>query len=275
MISQGGIFIVIYADVLFIVNFFITLLLLEITAKAGKRNPKNLRLVISSALGGAYSLIILVENIPVALMLLSKIAFAVIVILISFSFGRLKSFLSMLFIFLFSNFVFLGIIAGLQMLFHSDKISINNGEIYFDINARQLLLASLMAYAASCMLIRLYNKKLASGEIYSVVIQNGGRELSLFALSDTGNKLREPFSDAPVIIVKSELLEGFFDESRARIIPASTVNSKSFLSAYKPECIKVKTPNGWQRIDNAYVALSNEINSKSFSAIINPEILSV
>ena len=275
MISQGGIFIVIYADVLFIINFFITLLLLEITAKAGKRNPKTFRIVISSILGGAYSLIILVDEIPFALLLVSKIAFALAVILISFSFGRLKSFLSMLFIFLFSNFVFLGIIAGVQLLFHSDKISINNGEIYFDINAKQLLLASLLAYAASCLIIRLYNKKLASGEVFSIIIKNGEKELSVFALSDTGNKLREPFSNAPVIVVKSELLQGFFDEERARLIPAATVNSKSFLSAFKPESVKIKTKKGWQKIDNAYVALSDEINSNSFSAIINPEILSV
>jgi stage II sporulation protein GA (sporulation sigma-E factor processing peptidase) len=272
---QGGIFIVIYADVLFIVNFFITLLLLELTAKAGKRNPKTFRIVISSALGGAYSLIILIDDIPIVLLLLSKIVFAILLILISFSFVRLKSFLSMLLIFLFSNFVFLGIIAGLQMIFHSDRISINNGEIYFDINARQLLFAALFAYAASSLIIRLYNKKLSAGEIYSILIFNNGKQINAFALSDTGNKLREPFSNAPVIIVKSELLQGFYDEEKARLIPASTINSKSFLYAFKPECVKVKTSKGWEIIENVYIASSDEINSKSFSAIINPEIISV
>ena len=275
MISQGGIFIVIYADVLFIVNFFITLLLLEITAKAGKRNPKTIRLVISSALGGMYSLIILVDDIPFALMLISKIAFAVLVILISFSFGRLKSFISMLFIFLFLNFVFLGIIAGVQMLFSSDKISINNGEIYFDINARQLLVAALLAYVFSCFFIRIYNKKLAAGEIYSLIIENNSKEVNVFALGDTGNKLREPFSDYPVIIVKAEIVSDLFDESKVRLIPATTINSKSYLKAFKPDCVKLKTAKGYEIIENVYVALSNDMNSNSFSAVINPEIISV
>ena len=273
--SQGGIFIVIYADVLFIVNFFITFLLLEITAKAGKRNPKLWKVVLSSALGGAYSLIMLAPDIPFVLMLISKIAFAIIVLLITFSFRRLKSFLSMLLIFLFSNFVFLGIISGLQLLFHSDKISINNGEIYFDINARQLLLTALFAYLISCLIIRVYNKKLSSGEIYSLIIKNSGREINVFALSDTGNKLREPFSNAPVIVVKSELLADMFDESKTRLIPASTVNSSSYLSAFKPDCVKIKTAKGWETIDNVYIALSDEIKSNSFSAVINPEIISV
>ena len=250
-------------------------MLLEITAKAGKRKPKVFRIVISSALGGAYSLIILVDTIPVAVLILSKMAFALVAILVSFGFTKLKSLLSMLAIFLFSNFVFLGIIAGVQLLAHSERISINNGVIYFDINAKQLLFTALFAYVFSCVIIRVYNKKLSQGEIYRIIIQNNSKEICVFALSDTGNKLREPFSGAPVIVVKSELLQGAYDESKARLIPAATVNSKSYLKAFKPECVKVKTSKGYEKIENVYVALSDDMNSESFSAVINPEIISI
>ena len=275
MILQGGIFIVIYADVLFIMNFFITFLLLETTAKISKREPKSLRLVIASTLGGAYSLIILAPDISAYISALLKVLCAVLLILIAFGFKRLKSFCALLIIFLFSNFIFLGIIAGAQMLFASDKISIHNGEIYFDINARQLLVAALFAYTFSCLIIRVYNKKLSSGEIYSIVIENNSKRVCLFALTDTGNKLREPFSDSPVIVVKKELLEGMFDEDKLRLIPASSVNSKSYLKAFKPECVKIKTAKGYENIENVYIALSDDMNSKDFSAIINPEIISV
>lgn len=275
MFLQGGIFIVIYADVLFIINFFITFLLLETASKAGKRKPKTYRVVIASALGGLYSLIILVNSIPIYIMIISKIIFAAVLILISNGFVRLKSYLSMLLIFLFTNFVFLGIIAGIQMLFHSDRISINNGEIYFDVNAKQLLFSALISYAASCLIIRIYNKKISSGDIYSVIIENNSKSVSLFALTDSGNRLREPFSDSPVIVVRADLVEGLFDESRARLVPATTVNSKTYLKAYKPECLKIKTKKGYERVENVYVALSDEIDSKAFSAVFNPEIISV
>lgn len=256
-------------------NFFITFLLLETTAKLSKRAIKTLRIVIASTIGGAYSLIILVPDISIYISVMLKILCAVILILISFGFKRIKSFVFLLLIFLFSNFLFLGIIAGAQMLFASDKICINNGEIYFDINARQLLITALVAYTFSCIIIRVYNKKLSSGEIYSIIIENKSKRVSLFALTDTGNKLREPFSDSPVIVVKKELLEGMFDEDNLRLIPAASVNSKSYLKAFKPECVKIKTAKGYEKIENVYIALSEDMNSKEFSAILNPEIISV
>ena len=272
---QGGIFIVIYADVLFIVNFFITFLLLELTAKASKRCPKTFRLVISSFLGGAYSLIILIKSIPIVVLALSKLIIVLLLILISFGFSRVKSFASMILIFLFCNFVFLGIISGIQLIFKSDRIKINNGEVYFDIGARQLLLTALFAYVISLLIIRLYNNRLSAGEIYSIVIFNNSKTVSAFALSDTGNKLREPFSDSPVIIVKKSVAVGLFDEENARLIPASTVSGNSFLEGYKADYVLIKTPKGTERIENVYIALSDEIDSKSFSAVLNPEILSV
>ena len=272
---QGGISIVIYADVLFIVNFFITFLLLEVSARAGKRNPKTVRLVISSVLGGLYSMIILADGIPVVALSLSKILFVLIIILISFGFKRLKSFVSMALIFLFCNFVFLGIISGFQMIFKSKNISINNGEIYFDINAKQLLITALFAYIISILIIRIYNSKLSAGEIYSIVIFNKDKSLSLYALSDSGNKLREPFSDSPVIVVDKAIAKDLFKDEKSRLIPASTVNKSSFLEGYKPEYVLIKTPEQTYKTDKVYIALSEQLKTKSFSAVLSPEILSV
>ena len=66
-------FIVIYLDVLFIINFFITFLLLEITARLCKKEPRLFRLVLSAAFGGMYSMIILVDNLPWYISLISKL----------------------------------------------------------------------------------------------------------------------------------------------------------------------------------------------------------
>ena len=164
---------------------------------------------------------------------------------------------------------------GTQLIFKSSRICTNNGEVYFDINAKQLLLTALIAYTASCVIIRLYNKKLGAGEIYSIIIENNSKKVNLFALSDTGNKLREPFSDYPVIIVKKDSCKELFDESNLRLIPASTINAASYLKAFKPQCVKVKTARGYETINNVYIALSEDINAEGFSAIINPEIISV
>ncbi len=53
---------VIYVDILFVVNFFITFFLLQVTAKFSKRSEKLWRIVLASFIGGVYSLVILWDS---------------------------------------------------------------------------------------------------------------------------------------------------------------------------------------------------------------------
>lgn len=268
-------FIVIYLDVLFIINFFITFLLLEITARLCKKEPRLFRLVLSAAFGGLYSMIILVDNLPWYISLISKIAACVLIILIAFKFYRVKSFAVALGIFLFSNFLFLGIIVGIYLLSGNQMIAVNNSTVYLNIGAKALLFSAAAAYVIASLVVRIYNKSVSKGDIYSLVIENGGRSVSLFALADTGNKLREPFSDSPVIVVEKEKASCLFENEKARIVPVTSVNKNSYLQAYKPDKITIKTAKGEEVIEKAYIALSDKMKSSGFSAVINPEILSL
>lgn len=270
---KGGFIIVIYVDVLFIINFFITFLLLEVTAKLTKKEAKTGRLVLSSAFGGLYALIILAD-IPAYLSVLSRLAAAVLLLLLAFRFYRVKSFALALVVFLFVNFIFLGIIVGIYLLFHSEKIAVNNGTVYFDIGARGLLLCAFLAYVLSCVIVRLYNRRVAAGEVYTLCVESGGQSVTLFALADTGNRLREPFSGAPVIVAQEQSVQALFDEQRQRLIPASTVSSTAYLRAFKPDKVTVKTAKGSEVIENVYIALSEQLQD-GCSAVINPEILCV
>ena len=182
-------FIVIYLDVLFIINFFITFLLLEITARLCKKEPRLFRLVLSAAFGGLYSMIILVDNLPWYISLISKIAACVLIILIAFKFYRVKSFAVAFGIFLFSNFLFLGIIVGIYLLSGNQMIAVNNSTVYLNIGAKALLFSAAAAYVVASLVVRIYNKSVSKGDIYSLVIENGGRSVSLFALADTGLSL--------------------------------------------------------------------------------------
>ena len=269
-----GIIIVIYADVLFIVNFFINFFLLRLTARLTKKTADVKRLILSSALGGAYSLIILVD-IPDTLSVVLKIAAGIIMVLCAFRFYRVGSFFVTCGVFLFSSLVFLGIIIGAVLLFKPDTVAVKNGSVYFDIGARGLIICSAFAYAVSSLIVRLYNRRLAAGDMYLLKIENGGKCVNALALADSGNRLREPFSGDSVIVVKTDIVKDVFDEKSLRLIPASTVNSSSYLKAFKPEKITVKNSGGQEVIENVYVAMSDEIKKDACSALINPEILSL
>ena len=64
---------VIYVDVLFVVNFFITYLLLISTSFFAKSEIKQYRAVFASVLGGLYSLVIIFDKLNFLLSAIGKI----------------------------------------------------------------------------------------------------------------------------------------------------------------------------------------------------------
>ncbi len=266
---------VIYVDVLFVVNFFINYFLLGVTAKFSKFNPKTFRLILASALGGAYSLIILADNIGVIVLWASKLIVAALMLLVAFSYHRVKSFALSFLIFAFVNLIFLGMIIGVCITFNPQSVAVHNSVVYFDISARGLLFCAFVAYLLSCIVVRIHNRRLLKREIYSITIFANNQQVTLYAFLDTGNKLREPFSDTPVIIADKSKVAHCATNKNIRLIPTSTVNSQSLLTAFKADKVIIKSSTGQEVVENLYIALTDQLNNQSYSAIINPEILHI
>ena len=60
--------------------------------------------------------------------------------------------------FLAANFVLLGFIVGVWLLFRPRRIVVKNSAVYFDLPARTLLLLALAAYVLALLILRLYEK---------------------------------------------------------------------------------------------------------------------
>jgi len=273
--TRGDEAIVIYADVLLIVNFFLTLLQLALTAKLIKHTLRTWRLVLASAAGALYALIIFADTLPEAVLALTRVLSAAVIVLLAFRFYRVRSFLAAWGIFVGTGFVFLGAAVGAVLLFHPDGIILHNSAVYFDISARALLGCALAAYLLSCGAVRLYNRHVAKNEIYTLTAYKGGESVTFLAFADTGNRLREPFSGAPVIVCGSEAVREFAAGFEKRLIPASTVSGTAMLEAFKPDLLVIRTAAGEEKLDNVYIACTDEMENERYGAVFNPEILSV
>ncbi|MGN0521087.1 MAG: sigma-E processing peptidase SpoIIGA [Eubacterium sp.] len=261
---------IIYVDVLFVINFFITFLLLLFTGKMIKREVKIYRLLIGAALGGLYSLVILFDELNFLVSFFGKIAAALVIVFAAFGFKRLYLYIKAAAIFFFSNMLFLGIMLALWFAFKPQGITVKNNVVYFDISAKLLLISAALAYIISVAVVKIYNHTVAKKEIYSLTVFKNNRQIHMFAFLDSGNKLREPFSDYPVIIADKSKLD--FDEER--IIPYNTVGGEGVLKAFKPDKIILSSGKKKYETERVYIALST-VDSKDFSAILNPEILNI
>lgn len=266
----GGIFLVIYVDVLFVVNFFITYLLLLITSLLSKSQSKQFRLIISASLGGLYSLVIICDKLNFLITALGKIAVSIVIVLIAFSFKRFSVFIKKFLIFIFSNMLFFGIISAIYIYIKPKGMAVKNGSVYFNISAPLLLFSAFLAYIITFLIIKICNRTLSKNEIYNLTVIKDDNIYHFFALCDSGNKLKEPFSDYPVVIVDKSKLSIDCD----RIIPCQTVSGAGILKAFKPDKIILSNGKHKSEISKVYVALS-DIDSKDYSAVIPNDLTNI
>lgn len=261
---------VIYVDILFVVNFFITYLLLLFTSLMLKGRSNTARFLLASAFGGVYALVILIDDLSFLVTFLGKIAASFIIVLIAFGFKRLFVYLKSVIVFYFSNMLFLGIITALLFAFKPQGITLSNSVVYFDISAKTLLICAIIAYGISYAVVKIYNHSIGKSEIYQITIYKENSAYNLFAFADSGNKLKEPFSDFPVIIADRSKI----DVKTERVIPYNTVGGEGMLKAFKPDKVVISNGKNSFETERVYIALS-AVESKEFSAIINPELLNI
>lgn len=241
-----------------------------LTAKLTKSVFKQVRMLLGALLGALYSLVIFVPSLSAFTTILGRFMVSLIIVISTFGFKRMSAFVKNVLCFYFSNLIFFGVILAIWLTLKPRGVFINNDAVYFNISAKILLLLALISYVLSSLVVKLYNHTISKKEIYSLTIIKDDKKTHLYAFLDSGNRLVEPFSSYPVIIVDSSKIN--FEAER--VIPYSTVGGEGFLNAFKPDCVIISNGKSTLECKDVYVASSN-IESKEFSAILNPMLLNI
>lgn len=261
---------IIYADILFLINAIITYILLLCTALIFKSGIKRLRILFSALIGGAYSLIILVD-INAVLGLFLKIAVCSLIIIVAFGFKSVGWFLKYTCVFLVMNFLLAGVVLGLS--FVSNKNFYSNIYVsYINVSPILLILTSAVAYIIISIISRYALTHINKNKIYRVTLSVQSSEYKICGCLDTGNSLLEPFSGYPVVIVKKGIIKNFSQLESKRIIPFSSVGGDGILYAVKAE-IEITDGKKILKSDRVYVAQSEQALKRSqYDIILHPEV---
>lgn len=242
---------VIYADVLFIINTYVTYILLFTTAFLAKEKCLRLRLVIASFIGGVYSFIILLGEINLFLSLFLRFAVAGVFVFAGFKIRNKRHFLKLYALFFLVNFIFAGIILALWYTFSPTSLYFNSGVLYLDIGSLSLITLSAGCYLIIKVIGVFLEFRTPRGRIFAVTLTLGEENVSLRGFLDTGNSLKDPFSGESVLIVseKSIASAGEIDfesdemqtvKGRAiRFIPCSTVWGSFLMPVFRVDKIKI------------------------------------
>lgn len=271
---------VIYADILVAVNMTVNYLLLRASSAVTGADCKTLRLFLSAAAGGLFSLIIFAEGIPPLLNAVIKITFLCFMVAVAFGAKTFKSFAKNCAAFFIANFVFAGIMLAVCTFLAPNRALFRNGVVYFDINIITLVAASLFCYGILSLLSRFAKSRAPAQSIYELTVTYNRNEATCTALYDTGNSLRDSFSGRPVIIADKSFAQKIIGESsdvteqkNFRLIPYTTIKNGGALPAFLAEKITLKTAGGQVCAENIYIAVTEQkLISGGFSALIGAPV---
>lgn len=285
---------VIYIDILIIVNLFVNYFMLLATAKFFCIKWKTSRLIFGEILSGIYSLYILAPELPIIISLIIKLLMSFTIIGTTFGLRKPLCFFKTLIYFYGVNFAFSGIMLAIWYMFKPNGMQINNGIVYFNISPIILIVSTLTSYMITEGINRIINRRYTDYKPLNLKITFKNKRIAVTAKIDTGNSLKEPFSNLPVVVAKESCLKPLISENtyekltnflkeeiqstntnilnlKMRAIPFKTISEEGILPAFKPDFVKI---NGSEVQKEAYIAICpDKLMPTGISALINPEFL--
>jgi len=296
----------VYVDIFFLINFCFNFFLLYLTGRLARAPLAGRRLTLAAALGGLYSVASLYPELSFLMSLPARLLASGIMVAVAFPTGRPKSFAVTLGLFYLGAFV----VGGAALAW--SYLVTGSASAYPGSGGRALGPAAVLpaALAAGALLHWAVTAGRERGKVLSYCVPCrivvGDLEAEFPALIDTGNRLRDPLSDSPVLIVEypavGSLLPPEFgplwdeddptDEpdlpgltaalggspwsSRLRVIPFSSLGRASgLLVGFRPDAVVVGPPGQVVRRTDVVVCLSPRPLSAegSYRALAPPEIL--
>lgn len=230
----------IYADVLILENFIVNLFLLTLTMKSVKHRCSMIRLIISSLIGGIYTLVLLIPK----LNLLASLPCAILVAcsMIRIIYGRTSIFnlLKLLGIFLMITFTLSGLcfVFSLQQNIYVLGSAFKIGKY----SIKYIILGIMIIYIIYIRIIEYAKERLfVKNYIFSIEFNIGEKKYSLESFLDTGNELREPITNLPCILIEDNFIKDInFNNSNTYYIPYTSIGFGGNLKGIRVDKIKIK-----------------------------------
>ncbi len=250
---------VVYADVLFCVNFSIDLILLVLSGFLLSLPRRLLRISLAACVGGVFS----VFSLWLSPSLFSgyALSFVIALLLCTIAYAPLppRGFAKLTIAFFFSSLLLGGAVSllysALAAFFETGDPSA--GSPLVSAHKAELFLLYVFVSAFVFFIAGRFFVRRGSGGSMMLTIEEGERSVTLSALVDSGNLLTDPLSARPVILVRRRELIGLLPSSvfslfeagsvddelpfsvqrKIRVLPVEGVGGKRTLIGYLPERI--------------------------------------
>lgn len=172
-----------------------------------KLKPKIIRVLIASLIGSIYAIVLYITNLKIYTSILSKMILSIIMVYVAYNPQNINKMWKQVLIFYLTAFVFGGVALYLIYFIKPQDILIKNGMFVGDYILKIILLGAIISFIIIKISIKIIKTKITPKDIYcKIKIKLNNKEIETEAMLDTGNFVKEPITNTPVIIVESSLL---------------------------------------------------------------------
>ncbi|MCM0648752.1 sigma-E processing peptidase SpoIIGA [Clostridium swellfunianum] len=265
---------VIYLDTLLLENFIVNYFLLYITSQTIRIKVKTWKLALAAIIGAAYVLTKIYPSLIIFTSLLFKVLIAGVMVLIVFNQLNVLFNLKALLIYM----LYSMLLAGLCFFIVFNQTNyMGDFSVFYDFEYKKLMLAIIIFYLTiNRLVIFIKDRKELSTLIYTVDIVSNNIEKKVLAFLDTGNELREPATNLPVMIIEKSYFQDIdINEKNAFYIPYRVVDgSVGKLIGFKPEYIKIHYGNEIKQKEVIVALCENNLSSlNEYQALLSRGII--
>ncbi len=197
----------IYIDVVLIENLIMNYIILFATGIILKNKIHHVRLILASLLGAIYSIIAYTSVLNIYSSVILKIILSVIIVYIAYNPQNIKQLWKYILIFYLTSFVFGGAAFALIYVVRPQDILMKNGLFLGTYPLKTIILGSIIAFIIIITAFKIVKTKITKNDMFCTIkIKLNEQEIETKAMIDTGNLLKEPITNTPVIVVEHTLL---------------------------------------------------------------------
>lgn len=293
----------IYIDVVLIENLIMNFIILLATGLILKEKIKVVRLLASSLIGAIYSVVSYMSILEIYTSMILKIILSIVIIYIAFNPQTMKKMWKDLLIFYLTSFVFGGAAFALIYIVKPQEILMKNGLFLGTYPLKTIILGAIIAFVIIITAFTIVKTKITKKDMFcEIEIRLNGKTIETTAMIDTGNLLKEPITNTPVIVVEhtllyesipkeilhnlDELIGGDFKNvpetikeeyiTKLKFIPFSSLGKQNgMLLGIKADEIKIKEDNKEEYRKNVIIGIYNKSLTKrgEYRALMGIELI--
>lgn len=204
----------VYVDEVFVLNFLLNWLLLKASVKMTGAAAHRLRLVLAAALGGVYAVVVLLPGMEGTSGLAGRVLSFVLLCGCAFGFHARAIKPSAWFFTVCC--AFCGLVLTVNALLGRQMVVLG-GAAFYAVSFRMLVLLAGLVYGVCTVLFPRLGLH-SGGELTRLTLTAGTRSVTLNALRDTGNTLKDPLTGEDVVVADWQIA--------ARLLPECAMDAR-------------------------------------------------